>query len=99
MWLITTALAAAIATAIWYAKDDGRYKMSVLCMMLWGATVMIFVDHVMGFLAEGGEFIEMTADAALLGIVLIIAALAIWEFLLLYKDPLNRFARCRTTKQ
>ncbi len=52
MWLIILALSAAIATAIWYAKDDGTLKMNVLCMVLWGATIMVFVDHTLGYLME-----------------------------------------------
>lgn len=50
---------------------------------------MVFVDHIMGYLNEGGDFIEMTANATLLGIVLIIVAIIIWEVTLIIKKPKN----------
>ncbi len=48
---------------------------------------MVLVDHVMGYLMEGGEFLEMTVEATVLGVVLLIAALIVWEVVLLLKDP------------
>ncbi|PCN50180.1 hypothetical protein B6U99_05795, partial [Candidatus Geothermarchaeota archaeon ex4572_27] len=54
---------------------------------LWGATILVLVDHVAGFLMEGGEFLEMTVDATVLGIVLVIAALTVWEVALILRDP------------
>ncbi|RLF40243.1 MAG: hypothetical protein DRN12_05820 [Thermoplasmata archaeon] len=86
MWLIIVSLAAAIATAIWYIKD-GVSKLSFLSLVLWGTTIMIFVDHTMGYLSEGGEFIEMTPNAILLGMVLVIIAIILWELMLIFEDP------------
>jgi hypothetical protein len=40
-----------------------------------------------GFLREGGEFIEMTPEATVLGFALLTAALVIWDIVLLLKDP------------
>jgi len=59
MWLIVMMLAAVIATAIWYIYDDRRetYSLGVLALILWGTSIMVLVDHVMGYLAEGGEFL------------------------------------------
>jgi len=89
MWLIATTLAAAIVTAIWYISDEARetYKIGMLNLILWGTAIMVFVDHIIGYLMEGGEFIEITTDAILLSIVLIIVALLIWEIILFAKDP------------
>ena len=88
MWLIILTLAAIIATAIWYSKtEDDRYMLRLLSLILWGATIMVFVDHVMGYLMWGGEFIEMTVEATVLGIVLLTVALGLWEITLLLKDP------------
>jgi len=64
-----------------------RANFKFLSLILWGVTLMVLVDHAMGFLMESREFFEMTADATVLGIVLLIAALAIWEMVLLLKDP------------
>jgi hypothetical protein len=48
---------------------------------------MVFVDHVIGYLSEGGDFIETTSDSVILSIVMLIAAILIWEIVLLIKDP------------
>ena len=88
MWLVILAFAATISTALWYSKaENDEYMFKFLSAILWGATIMVLVDHVMGFLMEGGEFFEMTAEAAVLGLVLLIAALTVWEIVLLIKDP------------
>jgi len=84
-----TTLAAVIATAIWYISDEAReiYNIGFLNLILWGTAIMVFVDHVIGYLSEGGEFIETTPDAILLSIIMLIAAILIWEIVLLIKDP------------
>lgn len=88
MWLIILAFAAAIVTPIWYSMaEEDKYLLRLLCLILWGATMMAFVDHVMGFLMEGGEFLELTLDATVLGFAMLTVALVIWEIVLLLKDP------------
>jgi hypothetical protein len=88
MWLIILAFSSAMATAIWYSKaENDKYMLKLLCLILWGATIMVFVDHAMGYLMEGGEFLEMTTEATVLGFVLLTVALIIWEIVLLLKDP------------
>jgi len=88
MWLVILAVAAAIVTPLWYRMaEDDKYLLKLLCLILWGVTIMVFVDHVLGFLMEGGEFLELTAEATVLGFVMLIAALIIWEIVLLLKDP------------
>jgi len=87
MWLVIISFAAVITTAMWYAFDNGQYKLSWLSLILWGSSIMIFVDHVMGYIEEGGEFIETTLNATLLGIVLLMVAIMIWEIILLWTDP------------
>lgn len=96
MWLVILSLAAAIVTALWYTKDDGTYKLGFLSMILWGTVIMVFVDHVMGYLFEGGEFLETTVDATILGGVLVTVALIVWEVVLLFKDPKEKL---KTLKQ
>ena len=89
MWLLVITLAAVIVTAIWYVNDKARtyYNIGTLNLMLWGTTIMVFIDHVVGYLDEGGEFIENTPEAMLLSVVLIITELIVWEIVLLIKDP------------
>jgi len=88
MWLIMTALAAVITTAIWYVKaPEDKYKLGLLSWLFWGATLMWLVDHVMAYLTEGGEFLEINLDATLLGLSVIMVALLAWVIVLLISDP------------
>jgi len=88
MWLIMTGLAAVIVTAVWYVKAPGdKYKLGLLSLMLWGATLMWLVDHVMAYVTEGGEFFETSLDATLLGLSVIFLALLVWEIVLMVSDP------------
>ena len=92
MFLIITALAAIIATILWYfnAPED-KYKLSTLCFIFWGATLMWLVDHVMAYLIEGGEFFELTLDATMLGVTVVLSGLIVWVVTLLIKDPKGVF--------
>jgi hypothetical protein len=89
MWLVTTILAAIAVTAIWYVKPK-IYKLDLLSLMLWGTSIMIFVDHILGY--EGGEFIKLETDGlitsgTLLGIVMLIPIFVVWEVLLITSKP------------
>jgi hypothetical protein len=96
MWLIMTALAAVITTAIWYVRaPNDKYKLGLLSLIFWGATLMWFVDHVMAYLMEGGEFLEINLDATLLGLSVIFLALLVWEIVLLVSDPKGVFKRIK----
>jgi len=80
MWLVTTLIAAILATVAWFFAPR-KYRLDVLGLMLWGATVMILVDHVLGY--EGGPFLEvetegMISSGALLGVVMLIPVFAVW---------------------
>ena len=85
MWLVTTLIAAIVVTAIWYTKPK-IYKLDILSLMLWGTSIMILVDHILGY--EGGEFIELETDGmitsgTLLGIVMLIPIFVLWEVILI----------------
>lgn len=88
MWLIILAFAAAIVTPIWYSKaEEDKYMLKFLCLILWGATIMAFVDRMINFLVEGETFFELTLEATVLGFIMLTIALIIWEIILLFKDP------------
>jgi hypothetical protein len=81
MWLITTLVAAIGVTAVWFVVPK-KYKLGFLSLMLWGASIMILIDHIFGY--EGGEFIEMTTEGMItngtvLGIAMLIPIFMIWE--------------------
>ncbi|MEM2878655.1 MAG: hypothetical protein QXG10_03820 [Candidatus Hadarchaeales archaeon] len=89
MWLVTTLVAAAAATVAWGLSSSGfrrSWRLSTLALMLWGATVMIFIDHILGY--GGGEFLEFTTEGsinsgALLGAVMLVPVFAVWGALVL----------------
>ena len=89
MWLVTTLVVAMIATAAWYfTKRD--YRLDLLSLMLWGTSIMILVDHILGY--EGGAFLELETeglitDATLLGIVMLIPIFIVWEIILILTKP------------
>lgn len=80
MWLIITLIAALAATLFWLILKK-KYQLGFLSLMLWGATIMISVDHILGY--EGGNFLEMETgglikNGILLGLVMLIPVLLIW---------------------
>jgi len=80
MWLITTFIAALMATLFWYLLKK-KYKLGFLSLMLWGATIMILVDHLLGY--EGGQFLELETEGLIkngiwLGILMLVPVLIIW---------------------
>lgn len=88
MYLILTAAAAVAATIVWYVKlPDNRYRLGVLSLMYWGATLMWTVDHVIAYLQEGGPVFDLSPGASLLGIIVVLAGLIIWLIALLATDP------------
>jgi len=95
MWLITTLIAAIGATILWYVAPR-IYKLDLLSLMLWGASFMILVDHILGY--KGGSFVEMETDglipnSILLGIVMLIPVIMIWITVLIIKKPKKNVER------
>jgi len=83
MWLIITLIAAVAVTAVFFLVKNKKYKLNLLALMLWGTFIMILVDHIIGFVSEGGEFIEFTtggliSSGTILGIVMLIPIVAVW---------------------
>ena len=92
MCLILTALAAIVATMIWYCSATAReVKVGVLCWLFWGAAIMWFVDLVFEYSEEGSKVFEPAfADVlndSLLGLAVIALAMVIWTVVLLTSDP------------
>jgi len=92
MWLATTSIAAAGATLGKFVLPK-KFKLGFLVLMLWGAAVMILVDHVLGY--GGGAFLEKTTDgmitnSTVLGIAMLIPVLIIWGVSLLISNLKRR---------
>jgi len=85
MWLVTTGVSAVSVTILNFFLPK-KLKLGFLALMLWGSTIMILIDHLLGY--EGGAFLEKTTDGliksgASLGLVMLIPVLAIWLISLL----------------
>ena len=86
MWLIVSLVAALAASAACVLMPSRRkeLRLGLLSLMLWGATIMVFIDHLIAIL-EGGSFITFTTDglissSTLLGIAMVAPIFAIWVF-------------------
>jgi hypothetical protein len=88
MWLILSAFAAIVTTVIWYVSaPKDTYKVGLLSLAFWGATIMWLVDHVMAYVSTGGEFFEVDRNATMLGVSVILVALVAWLLILVISDP------------
>ena len=92
MTLLVTVFAAVICTAIWYKNaPDDTMKVSVLCWMYWGASIMWFVDALFEYAElHAAYFTPAPADMLndlFLGLSVIALGLVIWIIILLVKDP------------
>ncbi len=92
MTLLTTVFAAVIATVVWYShapKDE--MKVSVLCFLYWGASLMWLVDAVFEYAELGADYFAPAAEDMLndlfLGLSVVALGLVIWLAILLVKDP------------
>ena len=92
MTLLVTVFAAVICTAIWYKNaPDDTMKVSVLCWMYWGASIMWLVDALFEYAELHAEYFTPTPADMLndlfLGLSVIALGLVIWIIILLVKDP------------
>ena len=91
MCLLITLLAAVVSTIVWYVNaPENKFKLGTLSLMYWGAALMGMVD---GFfsIAEGGPFLDLSLNDALLGLIIVICGLTAWLLILLYNDPKKAF--------
>lgn len=92
MTLLITVFAAVICTVIWYKnapKDE--LKVSTLCYMYWGASLMWLIDAVFEYAELHEEFftpaLEDMINDTYLGLSVVALGLAAWVVILLIKDP------------
>ena len=92
MTLLVTVLAAVICSILWYKgapKDEMR--LSTLCFMLWGASIMWLGDAIFGYAEDKAAYftpapMDMLNDA-FLGLSVVALALIIWLVRVLVTDP------------
>lgn len=92
MTLLVTVFAAVICTILWYKgapKDE--MKLSVLCFMYWGASLMWLVDAVFEYAELKAEYFTPSAADMLndlfLGLAAVALGLVVWLIVLVIKDP------------
>lgn len=92
MTLLTVVFAAILCTVLWYraAPQDGM-KLSVLCWLYWGASLMWLVDAAVEYLELGAAYFTPAPAQMLndlfLGLSAVALGLVIWLAVLLVKDP------------
>ena len=92
MTLLITVFAAIVVTLVWYrhAPEDDM-KVSVLCWMFWGASLMWLVDAVFEFAELREAYVTPEPADVLndlfLGLAVIALALVVWLVILLVRDP------------
>ena len=92
MTLLITVFAAIICTVLWYKKaPQDEMKISVLCFLYWGASIMWLVDAIYEYADLGAEFfapapVDMLNDL-FLGLSVVALGLIVWLVVLLVKDP------------
>ena len=92
MTLLITLIAAIVSTILWYKKaPQDTYKISVLCWLYWGASLMWLVDAIFEYAELKAEYFapapaDMLNDL-FLGLSAVALGLVIWLVVLLVRDP------------
>lgn len=103
MTLLICLFAAIICTVLWYKKaPQDEMKLSVLCFLYWGASIMWFVDAVVEYAELGAAFFTPAPTDMLndlfLGLSVVALGLIAWLIVLLVKDPRGVFKAMFTKK-
>lgn len=92
MTLLITVFAAIVCTIVWYSSEKAReLKISLLCWMFWGASLMWLGDAIFEYAEIKSEYFspspaDMINDG-FLGLSVIALAMVIWVAYILIKDP------------
>ncbi|MGE4577132.1 MAG: hypothetical protein AB7D42_01185 [Candidatus Methanomethylophilaceae archaeon] len=80
MWLVIFAISALVTTGLYLFRTQ-KYYMGHLSLGLWALTACVFLDHVMGWFADGAEgpFLEIGAEPLVLSICMLIPVFVAWE--------------------
>lgn len=94
MTLLISIFAAVISTTVWYVSKQARkLKVSVLCYLFWGASLMWLVDAVTELINDGAAYFTPSVSDMIndgfLGLSVVALGLVIWIVIVLITDPLN----------
>lgn len=92
MTLLIVVSAAVISTVIWYVCENRKkWKLGMLPLMYWGASLMWMVDAVAEYINLRAAYFspvwEDMLNDAFLGMSAVVFALVIWVVRLLASDP------------
>ena len=92
MVLLVTVFAAVISTVVWYKRaPKDELKVSILCWMYWGASLMWLIDAIFDYAELKAEYFNPAPAQLLndlyLGLSVVALGLVIWLVVLLIKDP------------
>ena len=86
MCLLITAFAAVCAGLFWYFKDRQNVRKSgILALMYAGATLMWLVDCSIAAIVEGEAFLDLSADDAKLGVLIVISGFVAYLAILFFR--------------
>lgn len=91
MTLLTTVFAAIVCTVLWYkCAPDDKMKISTLCWIYWGASLMWLVDAIFEYIEVRTEYftpapIDMLNDFYL-GLSAVALGMIIWLIILFIED-------------
>ena len=96
--LLISLLAAVVSTSVWYKEaPQDPWKVSTLCWLFWGASLVWGVDAAFAFAEEGAASLHVSGgdclQEGLLGMAVVVLALVIWLARLLVADPRGVFRR------
>ncbi|MBR0483765.1 MAG: hypothetical protein IJJ69_03185 [Oscillospiraceae bacterium] len=96
MTLLIVLISAVICTFLWYTKGNAC-RISTLCWMFWGASLMWLVDAFAEYAELHEEYFTPSAEDMLndtfLGCSVVVFALVIWIIDLLLHDPKGIFRK------
>ena len=92
MTLLVSVFAAVLCTVIWYkSAPQDEMRVSILCWMFWGASLMWLVDAIFEFVELGAAYFQPAPADMLndlfLGLSVVAFALVVWLIILLIEDP------------
>ena len=98
MTLLITVIAALASTTVWYTNEKrGTYKLGLLSLIYWGASLMWFMDFVFEYAELKADYFSQSfADIlndSILGVTVVAIGLAAWLAVLMIKDPQGVFKK------
>jgi len=83
VYLVVLALVSIVATIMWRNYKD-KYRLDTLALILWASTIMFTVDKAYAYIVEGEELLSLDSESLLLGIVLVVSAIALWVLAIVF---------------